>query len=159
MSNSFKAGIVANSSTVSGPISEGSSEGSSENISGAAQATALELASAIAAAADARKGSDIVLMQVSEVSYLADYFVLVTGFSAVQVRAIARTIEEEIEETWHRRPLRTEGQTEGSWIVQDFGEVIVHIFLPREREFYNLEAFWGQAEQIRYVPPQISASS
>lgn len=155
MSNSFKFGRLANSSTASDSISEGISE----SVSGAVQGTAFELANAIAAAADARKGSDIVLMQVSEVSYLADYFVIVTGFSAVQVRAIARTIEQEIEEAWHRRPLRSEGQNEGSWIVQDFGEVIVHIFLPREREFYNLEAFWGQAEQIRYVPPQMSASS
>jgi ribosome-associated protein len=46
---------------------------------------------------------------------------------------------------------------EGSWIVQDYGEVIVHIFLPREREFYNLEAFWGHAQEIRYSPPGLSA--
>ncbi|MBD0267053.1 MAG: ribosome silencing factor [Cyanobacteria bacterium Co-bin8] len=125
---------------------------------GGSSDTALELAYAIAKAADDRKGSDIAILQVGEVSYLADYFVVITGFSAVQVRAIARTIEDELEQTWHRRPLRTEGQGEGSWIVQDFGEVIAHIFLPREREFYNLEAFWGHAQRIDYVPPN-SASN
>lgn len=119
--------------------------------------SALALAQAIAQAADERKGADIRILQVGDVSYLADYFVIVTGFSSVQVRAIARTIEEEIAETWHRQPLRTEGLLEGSWIVQDYGEVIVHIFLPREREFYNLEAFWGHAQQISYNSPGLSA--
>lgn len=112
--------------------------------------TALQLALAIATAADERKGADITIMKVGDVSYLADYFVLVTGFSAVQVRAIARTIEDTLEEDWHRQPLRTEGQGEGNWIVQDYGEVIVHIFLPNEREFYNLDAFWGHAQRVPF---------
>lgn len=145
MTNSFDAGTLANSSTA--PLTA-----TDDN-------TALDLAYAIAAAADERKGGDITILQVGEVSYLADYFVIVTGFSAVQVRAISRTIEEEIEEKWNRRPLRTEGQIDGSWVVQDFGEVIAHIFLPREREFYNLEAFWGHAERISYVPPEVAAKA
>ncbi|NES97266.1 MAG: ribosome silencing factor [Desertifilum sp. SIO1I2] len=109
------------------------------------------LALTIAEAADDRKGSDIILLNVSEVSYLADYFVLVTGFSNVQVRAIARSIEDKVEEDWQRFPLRTEGKAEGSWILHDYGEVIVHIFMPQERQFYNLEAFWGHAERIEYT--------
>ncbi|HEY9736613.1 MAG TPA: ribosome silencing factor [Trichocoleus sp.] len=150
MTNSFDAGTLTNSSTTTP---------SSTTPSGATDDTALDLAYAIAAAADERKGGDITILRVGEVSYLADYFVIVTGFSAVQVRAISRTIEEEIEESWNRRPLRTEGQIDGSWIVQDFGEVIAHIFLPREREFYNLEAFWGHAERISYVPPEVAAKA
>lgn len=142
MSDLFKTGTLVNS-----PVTP-------ESHPAAETDTALQLAFAIAAAADSRKGGDIAILQVGDVSYLADYFVIVTGFSAVQVRAIARTIEEDLEETWHRRPLRTEGQGEGTWVVQDFGEVIVHIFLPREREFYNLEAFWGHAQRIDYSPPQ-----
>lgn len=114
---------------------------------------ALAMAYAIAAAADSRKGADIVLFQVGDVSYLADYFVLVTGFSAVQVRAIARAIEQTMEDDWQRRPLRTEGQTEGSWVLQDYGDVIVHIFLPDEREFYDLDAFWSHAQHVLYQPP------
>jgi len=111
---------------------------------------AWNLACAIAQAADERKGADIVLVNVGDVSYLADYFVIITGFSAVQVRAIARTIEDDIEQTWQRQPLRTEGQQEGQWVLQDYGEVIVHIFMPEAREFYNLDAFWGHAERILY---------
>lgn len=105
----------------------------------------------IAQAADGRKGADIVLLDVSGVSYLADYFVIVTGFSSAQVRAIARTIEDEVEAEWHRYPTQTEGQAEGSWVLLDYGDVIAHIFMPQEREFYNLEAFWGHAERIDFA--------
>jgi ribosome-associated protein len=108
------------------------------------------VATSIAQAAEDRKGADIVVLQVSEVSYLADYFVIVTGFSKVQVRAIARAIEEKVEQEWQRYPTRTEGQAEGTWVLQDYGDVIVHIFMPQEREFYNLEAFWGHGERIDF---------
>lgn len=106
--------------------------------------------------ADDRKGADIVLLKVSDVSYLADYFVVVTGFSNVQVRAIASSIEDKVEQELQRLPLRVEGQQEGNWVLMDYGDVIVHIFLPREREFYNLEAFWGHAERM---PVSLSTSS
>lgn len=114
----------------------------------AAPDESLALAQAIAAAADERKGSEITILKVSEVSYLADYFVIVTGFSMVQVRAIARAVQDTLKADWQREPLRSEGQRDGTWILQDYGDVIVHIFLPQEREFYNLEAFWGHAERV-----------
>lgn len=109
-----------------------------------------ELAITIASAASDRKAGDIVLLRVAEVSYLADYFVMVTGYSRVQVRAIGQAIEEKVEQEWKRRPLRTEGQGEGTWVLQDYGDVIVHIMMPKEREFYNLEAFWGHGERIEF---------
>ncbi len=112
------------------------------------------LALIAAEAADDRKGADIVVLGVAEVSYITDYFVIVTGFSKAQVRAIAQAIEDKVEKEWQRLPLRTEGQAEGNWVLQDYGEVIVHILLPQEREFYNLEAFWGHAERIDFQPSQ-----
>lgn len=108
------------------------------------------LAMTIAQAADDRKGANIVLLRVSDVSYLADYFVVVTGFSSVQVRAIAHSIEDKVETEWQQHPLRIEGQMDGNWVLIDYGDVIAHIFMPKEREFYNLEAFWGHAEQISF---------
>lgn len=117
--------------------------------------TALALAYGIAAAADDRKGENIVILQVGDVSYLADYFVVVTGYSAAQVRAITRSIEATLEDNWNRRPLRLEGQGEGNWVLMDYGEVIVHVFMPEARDFYDLEAFWGHANQMVYqAPPQ-----
>ncbi|WP_013320219.1 ribosome silencing factor [Gloeothece verrucosa] len=106
------------------------------------------LAWTIAQAADDRKGADIVALDVSDVSYLSDYFIIVTGFSRTQVRAISDAIEEKAAIECNRYPSRTEGKSEGSWVLQDYGDVIVHIFLPEEREFYNLEAFWGHAKRF-----------
>lgn len=114
------------------------------------QETSEGLAVTIAQAADDRKGGDILILKVADVTYLADYFVIVTGFSRAQVRAISQAIDEKVEKEWQRLPLRTEGVAESSWILQDYGEVIVHILLPQEREFYNLEAFWGHAERIEF---------
>jgi ribosome-associated protein len=111
------------------------------------------LAWIIAQAADDRKAADITVLKITSVSYLSDYLVIATGFSKTQVRAISDAIQEKVEETCHRYPLRVEGKKEGSWVLQDYGDAIVHIFLPQEREFYNLEAFWGHAERIDH--PQL----
>jgi len=109
-----------------------------------------QLALTAAQAADERKGGDIVILQVAEVSSLAHYFVIVTGFSRAQVRAIAQSIEDSVTQQWHRQLLRREGQAESNWILLDYGEVIVHILMPQEREFYSLEAFWAHAEQVPF---------
>ncbi len=108
----------------------------------------LEIALVAAQAAEDRKAEDILLLKVSEVSYLADYFVIVTGFSTVQVRAIYQAILQQVELAAQRAPVNVEGQREGVWTLIDYGDVIIHILLPDEREFYNLEAFWGHAEVI-----------
>jgi ribosome-associated protein len=113
---------------------------------------AKQLAYAVAAAAEERKASDITILEVSDVSYLADYFVLATGYSSVQVRAITRSIQDTLEQDFNRNPLRTEGQTEGNWILLDYGEVIAHVFMPEARDYYNLEAFWGHATRLPYEP-------
>ncbi|MBE9055615.1 MULTISPECIES: ribosome silencing factor [Sphaerospermopsis] len=107
-----------------------------------------KLAVTIAEAGSERKAGEILLLKVADVSYLSDYFVIMTGYSRVQVRAIAAAIEEKVETDLQRRPLRSEGKAEGSWVLQDYGDVIVHIMMPKEREFYNLEAFWIHAERI-----------
>jgi ribosome-associated protein len=106
------------------------------------------LALTIAEAASDRKAGDILVLRVADVCYLADYFVMLTGYSKVQVRAIADAIEAQVASDWQRRPLRTEGKAEGSWVLQDYGDVIVHVMMPKEREFYNLEAFWVHGERI-----------
>ncbi|NET43335.1 ribosome silencing factor [Okeania sp. SIO2B3] len=108
----------------------------------------LELTSTIVNAALDRKGDNIVVIKVSEVSYLADYFVIITGYSNVQVRAISQAIAQKVEQDRELYPLGVEGQKESSWILMDYGDVIVHILKPEEREFYNLEAFWSHAEKI-----------
>lgn len=115
------------------------------------------LALSVAQSAEDRKGGDIVVLRVSEVSYLADYFIIVTGYSRVQVRAISDAIIDQAQQECDRRPVRVDGQYNGSWLVQDYGDVIVHILMPHEREYYNLEAFWGHGERIDFATETRSA--
>lgn len=126
---------------------------------GSLPADSYQLALTIAEAADDRKGKDIVILNVADVSYITDYFVIVSGFSNVQVKAIARSIQDKVETQWQRLPLQLEGQSEGSWVLIDYGDVIAHVFMPQEREFYNLEAFWGHAERIPFSAPQLTRDS
>ncbi|WP_310484551.1 ribosome silencing factor [Chamaesiphon sp. VAR_48_metabat_403] len=101
-----------------------------------------------AEAADDRKAGDMTLIKIGEVSTLADYLLIVSGFSKVQLRAISGSIIDKIEAELNRLPLRTEGQDRGGWILLDYGDAIVHIMMPEQREFYNLEAFWGHGEIV-----------
>ncbi|MCS5700211.1 ribosome silencing factor [Cyanobium sp. FGCU-52] len=110
------------------------------------------LARLAAEACDDRKAVDIRLIRVDEVSSLADWFVICSGLSDVQVRAIARSVEDRLEEETGRVPLRREGQSEGHWVLLDYGELIVHVLTPQERSYYDLESFWGHGEQVRWVP-------
>jgi len=109
------------------------------------------LALLAAEACDDRKAADIVLIHVEEISSIADWFVIATGYSDV-LRAIARSVEDKIEEeSGGRLPLRKEGQTEGRWVLLDYGEVIVHALTPEERSYYDLESFWGHGEKETYL--------
>ena len=98
-----------------------------------------------AEAADDRKGGDILLLQVGVVSSIAEYFVMVTGYSRVQVRAITNAVDDKIKEVLGRDPIRSAGTAEGIWSCLDYGDVVVHIQMPDTREFYGLEAFWGHS--------------
>jgi ribosome-associated protein len=83
-----------------------------------------------------------------QVSFIADYLLIVTGFSRAQLRAIADSVQDTIEKTYNLRPISTEGESQGNWVLVDYGDVIVHIMSPEGREFYSLEAFWGHGELI-----------
>lgn len=109
-------------------------------------ARAMSLAAAIAA--DDRKAEDIVILGVGEVSVLAEYFVIATGYSKAQVRAIASSMREKILEEFHREPIHCSGDAEASWVLHDYGDVILHIMMPEARKFYGLEAFWGHAPRF-----------
>jgi len=116
------------------------------------------LARLAAEACDDRKAVDIRLIRVDEVSSLADWFVVCSGLTDVQVRAIARSVEDRLNDEVQRLPLRREGVTEGRWVVLDYGELLVHVLTPQERSYYDLEAFWGHGELQRYVSPLAPAA-
>lgn len=109
------------------------------------------LAECIADAADDKKAQRITLIDVTQVSLMADYFVICSGQTPVQVRAIAEWIEEKIEEQG-LRALAIEGRADGRWILLDLGTVIVHVMLDKEREFYGLERLWCHGTVEEWLP-------
>jgi ribosome-associated protein len=108
------------------------------------------LARLAAEAADDRKAVDIRLLRVEDVTTLTDWFVVCSGLSDVQVRAIARSVEDRLEADCERLPLRREGVTQGRWVLLDYGDLIVQVLTPQERSYYDLEAFWGHGETINF---------
>jgi ribosome-associated protein len=103
-----------------------------------------DLADCVAALALDRKAADVVILDLREISSVTDYFVLCTGRSDVHVRAIVERVETGLAEQ-DERPLAREGVAHGSWALLDYGDVVVHVFQPDTRAFYDLERLWGQA--------------
>ncbi len=97
-----------------------------------------------------KKGEDLIAIDVSERTILADTFVIVTGRSKIQTRAIADAIEEAVK-AGGGAIARVEGYADGSWILIDLGTVIVHVFTPEQREFYNLERLWSELAKRQQV--------
>ncbi len=94
-------------------------------------------------AALGKKAEDVVMLDIRKLANFADYFVVATGRSLIQARAVADAVVEACEDRFGS-PIRTEGYADGGWILVDYGPVIVHVFLPQTREFYNLERLWGK---------------
>ncbi len=94
------------------------------------------------AAALDKKAEDLIEIDVAGRTIIADTFVILTGRSKVQTRSIADNIGERAKEAG-MRVSRTEGYSEGSWILLDLGSVVVHVFTPEQRAFYNLERLWS----------------
>jgi ribosome-associated protein len=95
-----------------------------------------------------KKGLDFLTLDVSGRTILADTFAIVSGRSKIQTRAIADAIVEAVE--GHARNVaRVEGHADGGWILIDLGDLIVHVFTPEQRTFYNLERLWAEAPALR----------
>lgn len=97
--------------------------------------------------ADDRKALDIVLLDVSKITTLADYFLICSGRSSRQVQGIADGVQTRLRELGVR-PLGVEGEREGHWILMDYGDVIVHIFYQPIRELYDLESLWSDGTVV-----------
>lgn len=113
----------------------------SENLPALDCADAKGLADAIAEILDSKKGRDIKVMHVEDKTVIAEYFVLCTGNSSTQVKALAGEVEYRTEQRG-LSPYSVEGRDNNSWILLDYSNVIVHIFSREAREFYNLEKLY-----------------
>lgn len=107
-----------------------------------------------------KKAQDVVLLEISTVVTYADYFLICSGRSITQVKAIVNAIEEYLKGKGIV-PLHIEGYTEGRWVLLDYDELIVHVFLEEARNFYNLERLWSDVPQTvfeEYSKPEASLS-
>ncbi len=94
-----------------------------------------------------KKGENITVIDVSDITVIADYFVIADGTSDAQITALVDSVEEKMEKAGF--PLRMkEGQDSNTWILMDYGDVIVHIFDRENREFYDLERIWSDGKKV-----------
>lgn len=109
---------------------------------------AKDVALSAAYAADAKKADDVRVLDLTALSDVCDYFVIATGSNTRLADAVIDEIEEKVAASCGEHPFSIEGRDEKTWILMDYGSVIVHVFTPEAREFYNLEKLWGDATEL-----------
>jgi ribosome-associated protein len=103
---------------------------------------------AAARAADGKNGEDTVILEVGAVLAITDAFVITSAGNARLVRTIAEEVEEKVKEIGGPAPLRIEGLDDARWVLMDYGDFVVHVFLDEVRHFYDLERLWRDAAVI-----------
>ncbi len=103
-----------------------------------------DLAYFVANAAVSKKGDNITILDLRKISTMVDYFILITASSEIHARAIADDITKKLRKLGIRR-WHVEGRAHGHWILLDYVDVVIHIFLEEERSYYNIESLWGDA--------------
>ena len=109
--------------------------------------TPKQLAKQVALAAEDIQAKDLLVLDLTDLTSFTDYFIICSGKSDTQVRAIADSITKKLKEKG-RLPLGSEGYDQGEWILIDYGDVVAHIFYQDVREFYNLEKLWADAARM-----------
>jgi ribosome-associated protein len=110
------------------------------------------------AAAD-KKAMDVVALFVGDLLVVTDYFVVATGANDRQVSSIADEVEEQLRVKCGMKPIGREGERENTWVLLDFGDLVVHVFQPSERGFYRLEKLWNDAPRLDLPADVINASA
>jgi ribosome-associated protein len=101
----------------------------------------------LATSAIEKLATDVRLVDLREIVSYTDWFVVCTGANSRQTKAIADYVVERMRELGHHRPRRRESDVDGTWLLLDYVDVVVHVFTPEAREFYRLESLWGQVPQ------------
>lgn len=117
-----------------------------------------DLALLAAEAASDKRATDIIALDVAELLVVTDYFVIATGNTDIQVRAIADSVEDKLRESAGVKPIGREGVEEGKWVLLDFGDLVIHVFQPQEREFYRLEKLWADAPRLS-LPESVTGTA
>ena len=110
--------------------------------------TPKELALLAAKALSDKKGKEIRVLEIAELTTLADYFVLATGSSNTQLNALVDNVEQVLTEAAGEEPLHREGYRGGTWVLLDYGCIAIHVFNQEAREFYGLERLWQDGKPV-----------
>lgn len=112
-----------------------------------------------AQAAEAKAGTDIVILDVGPVLSLCQYFVIVSAANTRLVRTIAEEVEAQVATAGGPKPLRVEGLQDSGWVLLDYGDMVVHVFLDEKRSYYDLERLWRDAPRVEWKLERPAASS
>ena len=128
-----------------------------------AEYNTLEMVKAAAAAAVSRRAQDGVILDLRELDCFTDFFAIFSGVSDIQVEGISQAVLEELETNWEQRPWHQEGERKADWILLDYVDFVVHVFLAERRTYYNLERLWAEAGRIELpelaMPAHLEAAS
>ncbi len=111
-----------------------------------------------AAAASAKSGLDLVVLDVGPIISIIECFVLVSATNTRQVRTVVDEIELALKEHDGLKPINTEGRDDLSWVLLDYGDIVVHVFLDETRAFYDLDRLWADAPRIPFEEPRAVAA-
>ena len=99
-------------------------------------------------AADAKQAEEIVVLDVAEMLSVVDYFVICSGRNSRQVATVVEEVEAAARRVTGRSPLRVEGLKDATWVLMDYGDIVVHVFLEETREYYDLEHLWSGTPRV-----------
>ena len=108
----------------------------------------LDMVKAAAAAAMSRRAENGVILDLRELDCFTDFFAIFSGTSDIQIEGISQAVIEELETNWAQRPWHQEGERKADWILLDYVDFVVHVFLSERRTYYNLERLWAEAGKI-----------
>ena len=111
----------------------------------------LELAHTLVDSIIDKKGSNILLLDISEEAVFTNYFLICSGDNERQIQALADSIAQDAKEEGNILPIGREGESSSGWVLLDYGELIVHIFSPNQRNYYKLEELWSQAHTLLHM--------
>lgn len=104
-------------------------------------------------AAESKKATDIRVLDLTGITAFADYFVICNGSNQKQIQAISDEIGMQLKQRAHELPKSVEGYNQAEWVLADYGDLVIHIFTPKAREYYDLERLWRSAKHLE-VPPE-----
>ena len=121
--------------------------------------TGSTLALEAARAASTKKAERILILDVSKQLVITDHFVICSGNTDRQVRTIADEVERQLLENHKRKPYRREGEREGTWVLLDYVDFVVHVFRKEERDYYELERLWSDADRVPFEEEDIEPAA